>query len=65
LSGTLEQHGQQCRIPSATYTCSDGLNATARLSEIKATALGIEGRLFAPSLGGGCQESATFSAVLQ
>ena len=64
LAGTIEQHGKQYRIPSATYTCTDGLNTTASMSEIKATSLGIEGRYFAPSVGGGCKESANFAAVL-
>ena len=63
LAGTYEQHGQYYLIENATYTCSDGLSTTAKLSEIKATSLGIEGRLSAPSVGGGCAESATFSAV--
>jgi len=64
MSGTLEQHGQQYIIPSATYACSDGLNTTAAMSEIRRTSLGIEGRFTAPSVGGGCKESASFSAVL-
>jgi len=64
LAGTYEQHGQYYLIPTATYVCSDGLDTTAKMSEIKATALGIEGRLFAPSVGGGCAEGASFAAVL-
>ena len=65
LAGTLIQNGQLHTIPTATYQCSDGLDTTASMSEIKATSLGIEGRFAAPSVGGGCREDATFSAVLQ
>lgn len=64
LAGTYEQHGQYYLIANAAYTCSDGLNTTASMREIKATALGIEGRLFAPSVGSGCSESARFAGVL-
>jgi len=64
FAGTLVQNGQLYSIPSATYQCdADGLNTTATLSEIKKTSLGIEGRFAAPSIGGGCREDATFSAV--
>ncbi len=65
FAGALVQHGLQYSMPSAAYTCSGGLNTTATLSEIKATSLGIEGRLAAPSTGGGCREFATFEAVLR
>ncbi|MDQ2964010.1 MAG: hypothetical protein M3R31_12785 [Pseudomonadota bacterium] len=64
LSGTLAQYGQLYTIPSASYVCSDGLNTTASMSEIKATAQGIEGRLAAASVGDGCREDASFSGVL-
>ena len=64
LSGTLEQHGQQYRIPTATYKCSDGVDTLATMYEIKATALGIEGRISAASAAGGCREDANFAAVL-
>ena len=65
LSGTLEQHGLQYRIPTATYRCSDGVNTAATMSEIKATAQGIEGRMSAVSAAGACREDAAFTAVLQ
>jgi hypothetical protein len=63
LSGTFQQLGQLYRIPAASYACSDGLSTTAAVEEIKATTFGIEGRFSAPSVGGGCREDATFSAV--
>src|SRR5262249_3203812 len=65
LSGTLQQTGMLYSIPNATYVCSDGVNTTASLTQIKATSLGVEGVLAAPSVGGGCREDATFSGVLQ
>ena len=65
FSGTLAQYGQLHIIPATTYQCSDGLNTTAIVSELKATSLGIEGRFAAPAVGGGCREDGQFSAVLQ
>jgi hypothetical protein len=65
FSGTLVQQGQLYSVPTATYQCSDGLNTTATMTEIKATAQGIEGRFSAPSVGGNCREDAQFSGVLE
>ena len=62
LSGTFQQRGQLFLIPTATYTCSDGLSTTATVSEIKATNFGIEASITAPN-NAGCREDATFSAV--
>ena len=64
FSGTYQQNGQLYSVPSATYQCSDGLNTTASMSEIKVTAQGVEGRFSAPSVGGNCREDARFSAVV-
>lgn len=64
IAGALQQKGQLYSIPNATYACSTGLNTNASITELKATSLGIEGRLAAPSVGGGCREDATFSAAL-
>ncbi len=63
FTGIYEQRGQLYSLPSATYFCSDGLSATARISELRATARGIEGKWTAP-LGAGCTETGEFSAVL-
>jgi hypothetical protein len=57
------QNGQLYSIPSATYVCDTGLSTTASLSEIKKTAQGVEGIFAAPSVGLGCREDGTFSAV--
>jgi len=64
IAGTLQQKGQLYSIPKANYACSTGLNTSASITELKATSLGIEGRLAAPSVGSGCREDATFSAAL-
>ena len=63
LSGTIERHGQLYSVPVATYQCPGGINTTATMTEIKATAQGIEGRYSAPSVGGNCREDSQFSAV--
>ena len=65
FSGTLVQTGQLYGVPNANYSCSDGLNTTATMTEIKATAQGVEGRFSAPSVGGNCREDAQFSGVLR
>ena len=62
MAGTYEQTGQLMRAPAATYACSDGLSATASLSEVRATSFGIEGRWTATT-GAGCVETGEFSAV--
>ena len=65
FSGTLVQTGQLYSVPNATYSCNDGLNTTATMTEVKATAQGVEGRFSAPSVGGNCREDAQFSGVLR
>jgi hypothetical protein len=64
FSGTLVQSGQLYSVPNASYQCSDGLSTSASMTEIKATAQGIEGRFTALSVGGNCREDAQFSGVL-
>ena len=53
-------------MPGATYACTGNLafTTTAAVYELMATAQGIEGRL-AAKLPSGCQENASFSAVLK
>ena len=67
LSGPLIQNGQLYRIPSATYVCTGEIevDTTASMSQIKQTSQGIEGRFFAPDIGGGCSETASFSAAIE
>ena len=67
ITGALAQHGGQYTISGASYACTQNgstvFSASADLSEVKATAQGIEGRWIS-AVGGGCIESAQFSAVL-
>ncbi len=63
MTGTYIQDGQQFRVPNATYTCSSGINTVARVSQITATAQGIEGQWIA-GLTAGCVDTGYFSAVL-
>ncbi|HQR12161.1 MAG TPA: hypothetical protein PLW68_12615 [Casimicrobiaceae bacterium] len=63
LAGNLQQNGQLFSIPTATYLCSDGLDTTAVVSDLKITAQGIEGVISAPVVYGSCRENSRFSAV--
>jgi len=66
LTGVVEQYGSLHRIPlvpGANYKCSDGLDTVAKVYELKVTSLGVEGRIYAPTVGSGCKEVSKFSAV--
>jgi hypothetical protein len=65
ISGATQQHGQLFDMPDASYVCSGTLSytTTATVYEMKATALGLEGRVSA-TVGSGCKESANFAGVL-
>ncbi|MCC7325590.1 MAG: hypothetical protein IT521_02140 [Burkholderiales bacterium] len=63
LAGDYFQDGQLYRVPGASYTCGSAFASTANLTQVKATAQGIEGQWVAP-IEAGCVESAYFSAVL-
>lgn len=65
MAGNLTQIGQLYQISSMQYSCTGNLtfNVNGTMDEIKATAQGIEGH-FTANVGSGCQEDATFSAVL-
>lgn len=67
LSGTLALHGRQYTMSGAEYKCTQNgqtiFSGSANLSEIVATAQGVEGRWIADT-GGGCRENTQFSAVL-
>jgi hypothetical protein len=64
FSGTLVQQGQLYSVPGASYQCASDPTFSANLTEIKATAQGIEGK-FSALVGGNCREDAHFSAVLR
>jgi hypothetical protein len=67
-SGPLVIRGTQYTISGARYQCKDAnstfFTTTANMSEIKATAQGIEGRWIA-NVDAGCREDGQFSAVLR
>ncbi|HWZ70295.1 MAG TPA: hypothetical protein VN326_02300 [Casimicrobiaceae bacterium] len=63
FSGTLVQQGQLYSVPGASYQCGTDPAFSANLTQIKATAQGIEGVFSAP-VGGNCREDAHFSGVL-
>jgi len=64
MSGTLTQNGLLYSVSTASYTCTDGLSTTAAMSNIKQTAMGIEGQFSAPDTNGDqCQEDTRFSAA--
>jgi hypothetical protein len=63
FSGTLVQQGQLYSVPGAKYQCTDGINTTATMTEIKATAQGVEGK-FSATISGSCKVSAAFSGAL-
>jgi hypothetical protein len=60
LIGPATQNGTYFQVPSAAYTCSDGTNATAAMSQIKVTSLGLEGKFSAPGGTDNCTEAAAF-----
>ena len=63
FSGTLVQQGQLYSVPGATYQCTGQPNTTATMTEIKATAQGVEGK-FSATISGACKVSAVFSGAL-
>ena len=64
LAGTTIQNGSILRIPNAAYQCSDGLQTTASVTDLRATPLGFEGQFTANDAGDGCSETARFGGTL-
>jgi hypothetical protein len=66
LSGTAERKGPLFQIANAAYKCTGKLtvSTTANVYEVRKTSLGVEGR-FTARLSSGCQETASFAAVLR
>ncbi len=64
LTGTYVQNGQYLRVPNATYSCSDGVNTTGQMTEIRPTSLGLEGRFHGNNVGDNCAEDAIFGGPL-
>ena len=64
MSGALTQNGLLYSVSTASYTCTNDLSTTAAMSDIKLTAMGIEGQFSAPGTNGdSCQEDTRFSAA--
>ncbi|MEO8753978.1 MAG: hypothetical protein ABI624_15010 [Casimicrobiaceae bacterium] len=64
FAGNYALDGQLYRIPNASYVCTGSNPLTAQVSEVKATAQGIEGR-WTSAIGEGCIESGYISAVFK
>ena len=64
ISGALVQRGQLYSMTGARYVCNTGLDTHVNVTELHATAQGIEGR-WAGSVAGGCTEQGSFAAVLK
>jgi hypothetical protein len=67
FQGTYSQEGTLFRIPNASYNCGSSFTSTANVTQIKATAQGIEWQWSSPltSQFPGCIETGYMSAVLQ
>ncbi len=63
LNGNANQFGQIYQMPTATYTCG-AAGVTVLVTNLKATAQGVEGQWQGP-IGGGCFETAFFTGTLQ
>ena len=63
LAGNAVQEGTLYRIPGGSYVCGSAFSGTANVTDIKATAQGIEGQ-WSANVGDGCVENGYFSAVL-
>jgi hypothetical protein len=61
--GPITQRGKLYQMSNATYSCSNGLNTTANVDELRATAHGIEGT-WSANAQEGCLEIGTFAGVL-
>jgi len=64
LAGVYTPHGQYFEVLNASYSCTDGVNTTANIRQIKVTDVGIEGFLEAPTVGDNCRLTAKFGGPL-
>jgi hypothetical protein len=64
MEGKAVQAGKVLTVANATYTCTDGWNAPARVYNLRPTPGGFEAQWFSDA-GGGCTESGQFSGVTQ
>lgn len=64
MEGRTVQLGKVLTVEGATYACTDGWNAPARIFNLRPTPTGFEGQWFSDA-GNGCSESGQFSGVTQ
>jgi hypothetical protein len=64
LAGVYAPHGQYYELLNAGYSCTDGVNTTANIRQIKVSDLGIEGIIEAPTLADNCRLTAKFGGPL-
>ena len=64
MQGTAVQTGKLLTVTGASYTCTDGWNAPARVFNLRPTPGGFEAQWFSDA-GGGCTESGQLSGVTQ
>ena len=64
MQGTAVQRGKLLTVDNASYSCTDGWNATARIYNLRPTPAGFEAQWFSDA-GGGCTESGQLSGVTQ
>jgi len=64
MQGTAVQTGKLLSIANASYSCTDGWNAPARVFNLRPTPGGFEAQWFSDA-GGGCSESGQLSGVTQ
>jgi hypothetical protein len=64
MEGTAVQTGKLLSVSGASYSCTDGWNAPARIFNLRPTPRGFEAQWFSDA-GGGCTESGQLSGVTQ
>ncbi|MCC7121605.1 MAG: hypothetical protein IT493_08630 [Gammaproteobacteria bacterium] len=64
MQGIAVQTGKLLTVDNATYTCTDGWNAPARIYNLRPTPGGFEAQWLSDA-GGGCTESGQLSGVTQ
>lgn len=64
MQGTAVQTGKVLTVNAASYECTDGWSAPARVFNLRPTPGGFEGQWFSDA-GGGCTEAGQLSGVTQ
>jgi hypothetical protein len=64
MEGKAVQYGKLLLVDNASYSCTDGFEAPARVYNLRPTATGFEAQWFADA-GNGCTESGNLAGVTQ